>query len=230
VSPRPKKHEQQANLQSTIKETAWEQIAEYGASALSLREIARRLGITAPAIYNYYPDRDALVTALIVDAYTSLGESQIASLQDIPLHDYAQQLTALGLNYRDWALAYPQRYQLIFGTPIPHYHAPEDITLPAAAWALSPLIGTLQATHQAGKLRLDRSAPLTPELTAMLTSWSKFADGPDVEALYAALVIWSRVHGLMMMEIGQEMPSFITDPGEVYRREIENIKIQYLID
>jgi AcrR family transcriptional regulator len=229
MSPRPKKYQQQSNLQSAIQETAWKQIAESGAPALSLRAIARRLGITAPAIYNYFPDRDALVTALIVDAFTSLSASQSESLQGLPPDDHSARLTVLGLNYRDWAMAYPQRYQLIFGTPIPGYHAPEDITLPAAAWALSPLIDTLQSTFLAGRLRVDRSAALPPELTSMLSAWSQFAGGPDVEVLYAALVIWTRVHGLVSMEIGEQMPSFITNPGEVYRREIENIKIQYLI-
>jgi AcrR family transcriptional regulator len=228
MSPRPKKNQQHSNLHEAIKETAWKQIAESGAPSLSLRAIARDLNITAPAIYNYFADRDALVTALIVDAFTSLGESQTESIQDLPDDDHAAHLTALGLSYRDWAVNYPQRYQLIFGTPIPGYHAPEDITLPAAAWALFPLIATLQATFDAGGLRRDLSATLTPELASMLSAWSNFTGGQDVEVLYAALVIWSRVHGLVSMEIGEQMPSFITDPGEVFRREIENTKIQYL--
>ena len=228
MSPRPKKNQQHANLQEAIKDTAWKQIAASGAPTLSLRAIARELGITAPAIYNYYPDRDALVTALIVDAFTSLGVSQNESLQDLAADDHAARLTTLGLTYRAWAVIYPQRYQLIFGTPIPGYHAPEDITLPAAAWALSPLISTLQAIFTAGKLRQDLSASRTPELTSMLEAWTQFTGGQDIDVLYAALVIWSRVHGLVSMEIGAQMPSFITDPGEVFRREIENIKIQYL--
>jgi AcrR family transcriptional regulator len=229
MSPRPKK-DQQGNLQEAIKETAWKQTAEYGAPALSLRAIARELGITAPAIYNYYPDRDALVTALIVEAFNSLGNSQKESIQELPAGDLSARLTTLGISYRYWALAYPQRYLLIFGTPIPGYHAPEDITLPAAAWALIPLIETLQAIFLASRLRIDRSAPRSSELSSMLAAWSQFAGGPDVEVLYAALVIWSRVHGLVMLEIGEQMPSFITDPGAVFRREVENIKIQYLMD
>src|SRR5512134_3496217 len=112
---RPIKKNQIPNLQELIKETAWKQIAEFGASALSLRAIARALGITAPAIYNYYPDRDALVTALIVDAFNSLGESQQASVASLAPDDHGARLTRHGLAYRDWALAYPQRYQLIFG-------------------------------------------------------------------------------------------------------------------
>lgn len=228
MSPRPKKSEQQANLAESIIEAAWEQIAESGAPGLSLRAVARKLGITAPAIYNYFPDRDALVTVLIVEAFTSLGKSQNEAIRDLSIDDHAARLGALGKSYRAWAVTYPSRYQLIFGTPIPGYHAPEDVTTPAAAWSLQPLIAALQAIHQAGRLRTDLAAPRTPGLTTMLAGWSQFAGGADIEVLYAALVIWSRVHGLVSMEIGNQMPSFITDPGEVYRREIENIKIQYL--
>ncbi len=67
---RPTLKKQIPNLQEAIKETAWKQIAEFGAPALSLRAIARALNITAPAIYNYFPSRDHLVTALMVDAFS----------------------------------------------------------------------------------------------------------------------------------------------------------------
>ena len=225
---RPTKKKQIANIQEAIKETAWKQIAEFGAPALSLRAIARELKITAPAIYNYFPNRDALVTALIVDAYNSLGESQESALADLSADDHASRLSALGLAYREWAVTYPQRYQLIFGTPIPGYHAPDEATLPAAVRALKPLIGVLQSAHEADCLRAERLATLTPQLKSMLTEWKKFEGGSDIEVLYLALVIWSRVHGLVMLEIGSHIPPFIEDPAEVFRRETNNIVIQYL--
>lgn len=228
MSPRPKLTDQHPDLESAIKETAWNQIAEKGAPALSLRAIARELGITAPAIYNYFPRRDDLVTALIVDAFTSLGELQKDSLKNLPEDDLSARLTTLGLAYRDWAITYPQRYQLIFGTPIPAYEAPTEITTPAAAWSLVPLIETIQAIFTAGRLRVDRSAEMTPGLKSMLEAWSQFTGGKDLEVLYTALVIWSRVHGLVSMEIGNQMPSFIADPGEIYRREIKIIEKQFI--
>jgi AcrR family transcriptional regulator len=228
MSPRPKQNEQHPNLEAAIKETAWKQITEFGASALSLRAIARELGITAPAIYNYFQRRDDLVTVLIVDAFTSLGESQKNSLTNLPEDDLAARLTTLGLAYRDWAVVYPQRYQLIFGTPIPGYKAPADITVPAAAWSLVSLIETVQAIYISGRLRMDRFAEMTPELVSMLEAWSQFAGGTDAKVLYTALVIWSRVHGLVALEIGNQMPSFITDPGEIYRREISAMTDEFL--
>jgi AcrR family transcriptional regulator len=228
MSPRPKQTEQHSNLEAAIKETAWKQIAEFGASALSLRAIARELSITAPAIYNYFQRRDDLVTALIVDAFTSLGESQKDSVTDLPEDDLGVHLSTLGLAYRDWAVTYSQRYQLIFGTPIPGYEAPAEITLPAAAGSLVPLIETLQAIFEAGRLQVERFVEMTPELESMLEAWSQFTGGTDIKVLYTALVIWSRVHGLVTLEIGNQMPSFITDPGEIYRREISAIKNEFL--
>ena len=229
---RPTLKKQIPNLQEAIKEAAWNQIAKEGAPALSLRAIARKLKITAPAIYNYFPSRDDLVTALIVDAFTSLADSQRQSIESIPASKPELRLSALGLAYRAWAIQYQQRYQLIFGTPIPGYEAPADMTLPASAWALVPLIETLQALFDADKLRVERLSKLTPALKSMLEAWRKFVSekgsNVNVEVLYLAQVIWSRVHGLVMLEIGHQNPAPITDPGEIFRREIENIRIQYL--
>ncbi len=225
---RPTRKKQIANLQEAIKKTAWKQTAEFGAPALSLRAIARELKITAPAIYNYFPNRDALVTALIVDAYNSLGDSQENALANLSTGDHASRLSTLGLAYREWAVTYPQRYQLIFGTPIPGYHAPDEMTLPAATRALVPLISALQSAHEANCLRAERLAALTPRLKSMLTAWHKFEGRSNIEALYLALIIWSRVHGLVMLEIGNHIPPFIEDPAEVFRREIKNLIIQYL--
>src|SRR5512147_2579622 len=94
---RPLKKKQIPKLQEAIKVTAWKQIAEYGAPALSLRAIARELKITAPAIYNYFSDRDALVTALIIDAYKSFGDSQLEARDTIPAGDPLGRMRAIGI-------------------------------------------------------------------------------------------------------------------------------------
>ena len=227
---RPTKNDQIPNLAEAIKNSAWDQISKNGAAALSLRAIARDLGITAPAIYNHFQRRDDLVTALIVDAYTSLGKSQQTAIENLPVLDIEGRFTALGTAYREWAITYPQRYQLIFGTPIPKYEAPENITLPAATEALVPLLETFQAFSDENRLRLDQVNPLTVELEAMLTAWQAVAEGIALEVLYAVLVTWSRVHGLVSMEIGNHFPSYITDPGEIFKQEIQNLLTQYLLE
>src|SRR5258705_304215 len=99
---RPIKKKQIPNLHEAIKETAWKQIAGFGAPALSLRAIARELKITAPAIYNYFPDRDALVTALIIDAFTSFGDWQLEARDSVPEKDLLGRMNAIGMAYRNW--------------------------------------------------------------------------------------------------------------------------------
>ena len=229
---RPTLKKQTPNLQEAIKETAWKQIAAHGAPALSLRAIARDLKITAPAIYTHYPSRDDLITALAVDALTSLADSQKRSIQSIPANKLESRLTALGLAYRNWALQYEQRYLLIFGTPLPGYRMPDKSTMPVAASAIGPLMETIQALSDEGKLHEERLPKLTPALKSMLEGWGEWIGESGrvvhIEALYLAFVIWSRVHGLVMLELGHQNPPLVTDPGEIFRREIECIKVQYL--
>ena len=216
-----------SDLQQAIKDTAWQQIALFGAPALSLRAIARQLGITTPAIYNYFHRRDDLVTALIKDAYLSFGDALGVAILDIPAEDFQQQLSALGLAYREWAVAFPERYQLIFGTPIAGYHAPLAEILPAAARSLSVLVGVLAAAEAAGRLSRQNTVPLTPALESMLQAGRELHQVRE-EALYQAIAIWSRVHGLVSLEIGHQFPEFISDAGEIFRREVEIICSQAL--
>ncbi len=226
---RPKRIDQ-IDLLSKIKETAWEQAAENGAASLSLRAIARALHITAPAIYNYYPSRDDLVTALIVDAYTSMGDAQFEAFHSAPVDDHKARLKALGYTYRQWAVTHQQHYQLIFGTPIPGYHAPAEITMPAASRSLEPLINCLAAAHQVGILRILRSADLPSHLHEQFEHWQQYHRNFPVEAYYAATIIWSRVHGLVSLEIGSQFPQFLEDVPAFYRLEIDQIVADYLVD
>ena len=230
--PSPTRREKQrAATRAEILATAYKQIAKEGAAALSLRAIAREMDVTAPALYRYFADRDELVTALIVEAYTSLGDSQKSTLETVSKKDSVSRLFALGIAYRDWAITYPQGYQLIFGTPLADYDAPEDITTPVAALAMLPLRETVQALYNEGSLRMERFAKLTAKLKSMLEAWKAFTGNvSETEVLYASYVIWCRVHGLVMLELGRQIPPFFTDPGELFRREIATMINQYTGD
>ncbi len=227
MSPRPRKDERSINLQQAIKETAWQYIAEYGAPALSLRAIARRLKITAPAIYNYYPDRDALVTALIIDAYTSFGDAQIAARDAFAEHDIIGQLHAIGHAYRQWALAHPQRYQLIFGTPVPGYVAPMDQVFPAGARAFGVLVSVVEAARRVGRLRTDLFPPITPGDETALEEWRRFGGDADALSLSVAVVIWARVHGLVSLEISGILPPIGAGIDALYEYEMASIERQF---
>jgi AcrR family transcriptional regulator len=216
-------------LRGRIVAAAWEQIAAEGAPALSLRAIARALEITAPAIYNYFPDRDALVTALIVAAFNSIADDLMAALALLPETDPAARLRGLGLAYRQWAVTYPERYQLIFGTPIAGYTAPLEITMLPAGRSLQILVDVLHAAHAAGQLRMMNFAAMTGKVETMLREWQAVrAAGAEIEVLYLALSIWTRVHGWVSLEIGHLFPPFIDQPGEIYERELNTVIAQFL--
>ena len=111
-----------AQVRTEIKDHAWEQIATAGASALSLNAIAKQMGVSGPALYRYFAGRDELITELIRDGYRSLADTLRTAAAD------GAGLPALAHALRGWALEDPHRYFLLYGTPVPGYHAPDDIT------------------------------------------------------------------------------------------------------
>jgi AcrR family transcriptional regulator len=225
---RPTIKKQIPNLQEAIKETAWEQIAESGAAALSLRAIARDLKITAPAIYNYFPDRDALVTALIIDAYTSFGDSQIEARDAVPVKDLTGRMRAVGVAYRKWAHTYPQRYQLIFGTPIPGYDAPLMEVLPSAARSLSASVSVIEQLRVAGKLNVTSFPQVKAEYKESFEVWKGYGGDVDILSLSVAMVVWSRVHGIVSLEIAGNLPPFGPTGDDLYLHELDSIAAQFI--
>ncbi len=171
---------------------------ENGSASISLRAIARALKITAPAIYNYFPNRDELVTALIVDAYNSLRDALLAS-QKTNTVSHAEGIMASARAYRNWALAHAEEYNLIFGTPIPNYHAPMEITGPAAAGSMAVLLGVIDAAWRAGKLKTEGVFTSTPE---MIQAWvDKLDYDGDPAVIHFAMASWSQLHGIVSLEL-----------------------------
>lgn len=226
---RPTRTQQQVDLQESIKETAWKQIAEFGAATLSLRAIARELGITAPAIYNYFARRDDLVTALIIDAYTSFGDSQLAARDSISADDTPGRLMAIGMAYRQWALTYPQRYQLIFGAPLPGYEAPVEKVLPSGARSLSALTSTVDALRLAGKLNAENFPQVKAEYRISFEMWQTYGGNVDPLSLSVAILIWTRVHGIVSLEIAGNVPPFGPDGDALYLYEMDSIGKQFIL-
>lgn len=225
---RPIRNKQIPHLQEAIKEAAWKQIAEFGAPALSLRAIARELKITAPAIYNYFPDRDALVTALIIDAFTSFGDWQIAARDSISEYDHQGRMKAIGLAYRNWAHTFPQRYQLIFGTPIPGYEGPIEKILPSSARSLSALVSVVEGLRVAGKLNVETFPKVKAEYKLSFEMWKTHGGEADILSLSVAMVIWSRVHGIVSLEIQGNLPPFGAKGDALYLYELASIGRQFI--
>ena len=227
MSPRPKLTDQHPDLQSAIKEIAWKQIAEKGASTLSLRAIARELGITAPAIYNYFPDRDALVTALIIEAYTSFGDWQLEARDSEPENDLVGQMKAIGVAYRSWAHTHPQRYQLIFGTPIPGYEAPTEQVFPSSARSITALFSVVEGLRAGGKLKVDSYPLVKDEYQIHFEMWRTQIGEVHPLSFFVAMTIWARVHGIVSLELQGNLPPFGASGDDLYLYELNAIAQQF---
>ncbi len=209
-----------------IKEVAWKQIARDGAAALSLRAIAKELDLTSPALYHYYPNRDALVNDLVEDAFHLLASSMEQARDSLPTDDHAKRFLAIGAAYSDWAKTHPQRYVLIFGTPIPNYQPSIDSILPAANRALGVLVHVIGEAWKAGKTHLPDYQDLTPLLMTQLEEW-KLKAGLDypVQVLYLALIAWCRLHGIVSLGLRQQFPP-IADANEIFKLEAKALLMQ----
>lgn len=226
---RPKKlSSENLELPEAIRRAAWKQIAEQGASALNLRAIARELKVTAPAIYNYFPRRDDLVTALIIEAFTSFGDWQIAARDAVPAEDPVGRFIAIGKAYRQWAHTYPQRYQLIFGAPIPGYQHPVEKTQAASTHAISGLLSVVEGLRLAGLLNLETYEPIRPTYEQVYEAWKAYFGEVHPATHFAAMIIWSRVHGMVSLEIQGNLPPIGENGEALYLVELEALGRQFL--
>ncbi|OEV23769.1 TetR family transcriptional regulator, partial [Streptomyces nanshensis] len=146
-------------ITEAIKEEARRQLAEQGASRLSLRAVARELGVASSALYRYFPSRDELLTALIMDAYDALGAAAEEALAEAESagDSHLVRWRAVCRAVRGWSLAHPHEYALLYGSPVPGYAAPSATIRPASRAALA-LLTVLSDAYAVGALRVPARA------------------------------------------------------------------------
>jgi len=205
-----------------IKTIARRQMAELGSASISLSAIARELGITQPGLYRYFASRDDLITALIVDAFTHLADALEAAPQNISTANFSGRLTAVLLAYRAWALQHPVDFSLIYGSPIPGYHAPRELTLPPAQRTLAVILDILSQAQAAGVLHPPaRFTHLPDGLSVYLpTPQDPTAAAENPLVLYIALAGWYHIHGMIMLELFEHNTALISNMDLFYRHEV----------
>lgn len=233
--PAPRRRERlRAETVRDIKAIALRHMAAGGPAALSLRGIARDMGMTAGALYSYYDTRDDLITALVTDIYTAVADRLEAARAAGPPGDPGAALAAVATTYRAWAIAHPQEFQLLYGDPIPGYQFPTGgdasyaeqqacgvlLRLVEAAWPRLTAPGRAPATDP-GPDAVEWS-DLTPEFAAMARA--SFPDLPPA-AVALALRIWGRLHGLLALEIYGHLRPHAANPAKLYRAEVRDLAV-----
>lgn len=177
-------------VRDEVQARAWDQISHDGASALSLKAIAGQMGMTAPALYRYYGSRDELLTELILSAYQDLAEL----IERTAAENLAVEALAQGM--RSWALENPQRYLLLYGTPVPGYNAPP------AATSLAQRIFAPIHLAVAERLPVDASESL---------------------AFQQTVTLWTRMHGVLSLELAGHFEGMQFDPAELFAAEVRSL-------
>ncbi|MGH3880742.1 MAG: TetR/AcrR family transcriptional regulator [Actinophytocola sp.] len=200
-----------AELVDEIKNVARRQLAEGGAN-LSLRAIARELGMVSSALYRYFASRDELLTALILDAYNSLGEAVETAGEAIRERaDHLGRWLTVAHAIRNWAVARPHEYALIYGSPVPGYAAPQDTVEPS----IRPVIvlgAILEDAHAAGRLAPANLLPPEPILRPELAQIREVVAPHVSEAVMArGLIAWTELFGAVNFELFGRFQNTITD-------------------
>ncbi|MEV0764990.1 WHG domain-containing protein [Nocardia sp. NPDC050435] len=197
-------------------------LATDGAAALSLRAVARDLGVVSSAVYRYVRSRDELLTLLVIDGYTALGDAVDAALADAP-DDPREQLLVLARTVRAWALAEPARYGLLFGTPVPGYDAPVEQTTAPGTRVILAMQRLFARAHERGQLTAPDplpvvSAPLTGSFAAIRGEFD--LDLPDW-LIVRGVTLWASLFGLVSGDVFDMYgPETFADRDELFELQL----------
>ena len=208
-----------AAIEAEILVVAKERLAKEGAAALSLRSIARDLGMASSALYRYVDSRDDLLTRLIISAYDSLADRVDARLAQAPRAKAREQFKIIGRALREWALESPHEFALIYGSPVPDYQAPAEQTNASGTRVSARLFALLPEFEVPGR-KVPRAvasalAPFVGEAEALGLH-------PDPGLALRGLTAWALVMGAVTAEVFQQYgPDAIADPAALFEAQLE---------
>lgn len=211
-----------AEALAEIRRYGYEQIAAGGPTALSLNGIAKAMGMSGPAMYRYFGSRDELLATLVGESYDDLAVTLEAAVADVPA---GERLTAMGDAYRGWARASPHRYRLIFGSTYGSGELDPERIIPAAGRSMAVLLAALLGLDPG-----NAAPPITdPALAAEVERWGAVRAGGQVSdpgVLLLGLLAWSRMHGIVSLEIEGFYDYVGVDPGLLYAAELSYLADQ----
>lgn len=221
---RESRREARARITGELMGAARRQLAEVGAAGLSLREVAREIGMVSSAVYRYVESRDELLTRLIIEAYDSLGGAAEAAAAR-PAESDLDRWAATAHAVRRWAIEHPHDYQLVYGSPVPGYAAPDDTIAPGTRVTFA-LVGVIVDAHGAGRLAdpLGPTPPLTAQLDADLRALTgEIGAAVEPEAALAFLIAWTQLFGLISFELTNQTRNVVTDHEALFDASVRRL-------
>jgi AcrR family transcriptional regulator len=198
------------------------ELDEHGTAGLSLRGTARRLGVSAPALYHYFDRLDDLVTAVVLEILQELRQTLDDAAAGAAGGPAGGQLLAVCHAFRSWALARPVDFQLAFEEPLPGYRTPLHISDAAAREPFLGLFDIFARAHTAGEMAVPPEyAVVPPSIAAELATWRAESglDLPD-DLICVIVAGWSRIHGLVSLEMFGQSTGIVGDAAAFYDYEL----------
>jgi len=213
-------------LTAEIVRLARVQVEQLGAPNLSLRAIARDLGIASSAIYRYFDSRDALLTQLIIQSYDHLGDTVERADRGVKRRrDFLARWRAMTGAIRGWALANPAEYGLLFGTPVPGYAAPTDTIGPASRYTIV-LVQLIVDMEAAGHTSFEK-VPV-----ALRRDYARFRERFGVSAsdqmLMCGMAAWANVMGAITLELFGHLHNVVDTPGALFDKVVDEHAVRLL--
>jgi len=209
-----------AEMTDEIKAAARRHLAADGAN-LSLRAVARELGMVSSAVYRYFASRDDLLTALIIDAYDAVGAAAERAEAAIDRTDLRGRWLAVCHGVRQWALDNPHEYALIYGSPVPGYQAPQDTIPPATR--IPVLIGAILRDGY-GSGDLPAGDPLPEPLSAELTRVADVvAAGIPPQLMARGMAAWTQLFGMLSFELFGQFNNVIDNRTEFFDHQLRAV-------
>ena len=205
-------------ITAEITAEARRQLAEVGPAALSLRSVARSVGMVSSGVYRYFASRDELLTALITEAYDAIGQAAEDASRRSASKPALDRWVGTCRAIRRWARQHPHEYALVYGTPVPGYEAPRDTVAPAQR-VTRALASIAADAARDGRLRppreldVDVPARLRSELVAIDAALGEALSPDDLVRLIAA---WSQVFGMITFELFGQTANAITTHQQLF--------------
>lgn len=215
-----KRQDSREKIEAQIIELGRRHLVTEGAAGLSLRAIARDLGMVSSAVYRYVASRDDLLTLLLVDAYSELADAVDAAAA--AAHGtWGDQLLAMTHAARAWAVDQPARWALLYGSPVPGYHAPRESTVGPGTRVVGALFGAVAGGIAAGDIPPSNVAVGQPLSSDFDRLREEFGFAGDDSAVAKCFLLWPCVVGAISLEVfGQYGADTLTDPGIVFDTQI----------
>ncbi len=215
-----KRQESREQIEARIVELGRRHLVDRGAAGLSLRAIARELGMVSSAVYRYVSSRDELLTLLLVDAYSDLADT-VDRAREAGGELWSDDVIAIARAARRWAVAHPARWALLYGSPVPGYHAPAERTVAVGTRVVGAFLDAVSAGIATGDIMLTNDVVEQPMSSDFTRIRDEFGFPGDDRVVTKCFLLWAGVLGAISLEVfGQYGADTLTDPEAVFDAQL----------